>query len=509
MLRQLIGDSSDPNSARILTATTKLVRRFIAGDLPSAARDFFASGIGIPLVKNERGDLRPIVLESVWRRLASSVALEATQREICQAVKPHQFSGIKGATDATALALRVAMERCLDAVMATLDFANAYNAVSRLEMLRAVARDVPQLLPLVLSMYRHAQGSVYVDAGGDGRAPVLCPQGVHQGDVLSPALFCLAIKGLLTRVQQAMEATGEKDPVIAYLDDVSLVGHPRAVEAGIRAILSAPEYGIRLKIDPDRPKCFIAPCSLVGGAHRPGGVQGLARREMGADVLAGFAFQDEGVKVLGTPIGTPEFVAKFLHKQVKDLEEDRDALLFAAAEDPVTAYHILRLSFSKRCDHLFRSVDAPQLCGAGAAHGGDLLHRGSDHHPAVGDHHDLVVFGHRPSAGYFTGAGARLHVDDAAAAAPLHPVLVELGALAVAEFADGEDLRGLVVENRHTHHRVAVLFEVQRANPTGGAAHGAHVFFLEADRHTHAGRHQQFTVTGGDRNSGEGIPIVD
>src|SRR6267143_6338017 len=65
-----------------------------------------------------------------------------------------------------------------------------------------------------------------------------------------------------------------------------------------------------------------------------------------------------------------------------------------------------------------------------AAGDADPLDRHADHDPLLGDHHQFVVGQDFLERDDVAGLGAALQGDDAAAAAVLNPVLVQLGAFA-------------------------------------------------------------------------------
>src|SRR5256885_6989172 len=116
-----------------------------------------------------------------------------------------------------------------------------------------------------------------------------------------------------------------------------------------------------------------------------------------------------------------------------------------------------------------------------AARNADALDRHADHDPLLGDHHQLVVGEHfleRDDVPRLIGA---LQGDDAAAAAVLHAVLVELGALAHALLGDREQGR-LAAHHHHVDHLV-LLVELDPFHAGGRAAHVAHVLLVEPDAH--------------------------
>src|SRR5438445_9494469 len=113
------------------------------------------------------------------------------------------------------------------------------------------------------------------------------------------------------------------------------------------------------------------------------------------------------------------------------------------------------------------------------------LHDALPIYPLLGDHHQLVVLEHLLQGDDIAGLVGALERDDAAAAAVLHPVLVELRALAHALLGHRQQ-RGLAAHHHHVDHAVPLL-ELDPLHAGGGAAHVAHVLLVEPDAHAVAG----------------------
>src|SRR2546427_260870 len=139
-----------------------------------------------------------------------------------------------------------------------------------------------------------------------------------------------------------------------------------------------------------------------------------------------------------------------------------------------------------------------------AAGNPDPLDRHADHDAFLGDHHQLVVRQDLFQRDDLAGFIAALQRDDAAAAAMLDAVFVQLGPLAHTLFhaahrygkgygplahtlfRNGEQ-RGFAAHHDHIDHMVS-LVELDPFHAGRRAAHVAHVFFVEADAHAMRGR---------------------
>jgi hypothetical protein len=102
-----------------------------------------------------------------------------------------------------------------DCVTVQLDLRNAFNTLSRQQMLEAVAQRCPSLLPFATLPYANPtplrlRGSA---------ATIASTRGVHQGDPCSPLFFALALQGPLEELRELDLARP-----LAYADDIFLQG---------------------------------------------------------------------------------------------------------------------------------------------------------------------------------------------------------------------------------------------------------------------------------------------
>src|SRR5882672_5713720 len=151
----------------------------------------------------------------------------------------------------------------------------------------------------------------------------------------------------------------------------------------------------------------------------------------------------------------------------------------------VAVLDVLLLVFLHHARHIHDQVTGRQVHDLHAlrvaARDADAFDRHADHDPLLGDHHQLVVGQHLFQRHDVAGLLVALQRDDAAAAAMLHPVLVELRALAHPLLGHHEQ-RGLAAHHDHVNH-VVFLVELDALHAGGRAAHVAHVLLVEADAH--------------------------
>ena len=149
--------------------------------------------------------------------------------------------------------------------------------------------------------------STYFWWDSDGtRHTVLQGEGCEQGDALAPALFAIGLHNAL------VEATATLQPgeyLAAFLDDLYLVTRPLRTRAAFDEVTEVVER--RAGVQSNLGKCRVYNAQ---GREAPPGVA-----ELGPEVWRGNrAAEERGLVVLGTPVGTPEFMAAHAARRVAE-----------------------------------------------------------------------------------------------------------------------------------------------------------------------------------------------
>ncbi len=260
-----------------------IVKEALRGNVPPHWR----VGKLVLLEKPEKpGKYRPVALLEILRRLASKVALRDPR--LSELLKDLERSGqngvgVPGGAERLAALARGLRERGID--IECLDLTNAFNAVERAAVIRAVARHAPFLLPYVKAMLGNASTLVVVGTGG---ATIDSMRGTAQGDPLSPLLFSLVLWDVITRARGKTTDMGLDVVVEAYLDDVLTVGTPEA-RAAFRGHFAAELSAVGLSL----------------GAHHVNPRKFLGVPMPGAD---GDAYAQEKLKIVLEDIARLKFV---------------------------------------------------------------------------------------------------------------------------------------------------------------------------------------------------------
>lgn len=301
-----------------LASMTKLVNLLLAGKAPKELAQIIASAPVIPLQKPE-GGVRPIAIGEIIRRLVSKTAIAAYREQILDMFVPLQLGiGVPAGAESIVHAVSKLVEDFgLDTAFSMLkvDFKNAFNLVDRKTMFEECRKHFPGLSRWVEYCY--------------GDKPLLwarslqffSTEGVQQGDPLGPLLFSLVLNVLIKKIQVACPNALANN---WYLDDGVVIGTHEELRTVIALI---EEHGPPLGLHLSRSKSEI-------WWPAPNDTEWLFYPEGIAMV------RDDGVKLLGSPIGSADFANRLLLKRIHKI----DALFTEVRklEEPQVQFCLLR-----------------------------------------------------------------------------------------------------------------------------------------------------------------------
>ena len=202
-----------------LHALESVVNILASGKGPRSLSMHLAGASLVALAK-ENGDVRPIAVGEVLRRLTSKCLCSAVRRDA------QGFFGSLQVGVACPLGLEAAIhtisQYCernaasTSKIVMTIDFHNAFNSLDRNALLAACRRDFPTLAAWASWCYSVPSRLLY------NERVVSSTAGVQQGDNLGPLLFAATIHSLLGELKAILGI----DLVIGYLDDIVVAGPP-------------------------------------------------------------------------------------------------------------------------------------------------------------------------------------------------------------------------------------------------------------------------------------------
>ena len=283
------------------------------------------------------------------RRVVSRCIAQMFSSHFHAACSPHQFAlSTRAGTGAVLHALTTATQHNQNSTILSIDGIGAYDAISRNSMLQGL-RDTPEAnrcLPYVRLWYATESEYVWHDAQGQHHT-VIQGEGGEQGDPLMPALFSLGQQPAL-RAVQAQLLPGET--LYAYLDDIYVVVQPHRVRPVYDLLAHHLETHARIRLNQGKTRVW-----------NRGGLQPPDTDTLGPETWVGnqnLPAEQQGLTVLGAPIGTEDYVQTFLHDTLR--KHSPLLVQLPAIPDLQAAWLLLLYTASPRSNYLLRLLPPSQ-----------------------------------------------------------------------------------------------------------------------------------------------------
>ena len=268
-------------------------------EVPQGLGRALTTGSMVALQKDD-GGVRGIVAGETLRRLVARTLTQQYGEALEEECGSLQFAfSTRAGTECVSHMIRAATELDPELTVLSIDEMGAYDLMRRQAMLSKL-QSSPKLLPLLpFVRLSYGQPSRYWWRDKHGKRHVVKQgEGGEQGDPLMPALFCLGLTDTLSEVKAQLQP-GEQ--FFAYLDDIYVLCKPARVKQLYLLLKDTLKNNTGLDLNEGKTRVYNQ------SGTEPEGV-----RELGAQVWTGALDKDpaeRGLKVLGTPVGTAEFMA--------------------------------------------------------------------------------------------------------------------------------------------------------------------------------------------------------
>ena len=319
-----------------------MVSKLACGDVPEEVIDGIRLGRLTALNKPD-GGVRGIVVGDIIRRLVARTMAKQVAKKAEKATAPFQYAlSTKAGCECIAHILQALTDRDANAIVVTVDGVGAYDLISRNAMMEGILKmeDGDQILPFVRCFYGSPSTYLWEDEMGVAQE---IPQGEEQGDPLMPMLFSLGQHAALEAIKRRSR---DHEKLFAFLHDLTVVCHPDKVRDVMNIISQELQAHAHISIHHE-------------------GVEELTRRarlvKPDAVVWKGdhtLLRQQQGIRVLGAPLGSAEYVQSQLEQ--KSVEQETLFHRIPQAQDTQASW-LLLMCGATRSNFWLRMVRPDQV----------------------------------------------------------------------------------------------------------------------------------------------------
>ena len=310
------------------------------------------------LLRKPDDGLRPAASVSWWIQIPSILYLRANADLVRKLVgRGNVAVGVRGGVEALPWAVRMLLEQHPDWCVMSTDCTAAFPSVLR-EVLKKAGVSLKGLTGNVCMHYGRVGATAvneleFLAANGDTYT-LSIPEGGNTGCAKLPALFCIAL-------QEALREVREHHPdvvILGIMDDNFLLGELRKVLAAYAEMKTVLLEQLGLTFNDTKAGIYPQEVAIDDSDLAEIRRLGLVDEKTQQPLIT------TGVKVAGSPVGTPEFVAAFLNKRYAKLDKLAGDLERLASDERASFQGLLSLvqqCVATKSTHLARSLPPDSL----------------------------------------------------------------------------------------------------------------------------------------------------
>jgi hypothetical protein len=374
---------------------TSLFTRFYNGQVHPSIVPFFNSTYLFCLEKDphDKSKLRPIGVPTAIRRLLASHIAKTSRVKFARHLLPYNYAiGVPGGMDFIVKAIQLQVDRFITQpqllgdsptrCLISLDLRNMFNEISRDDILDIIAIAFPEFLPLATMLYNEC-GDVWLKLDTNEWTAISMEEGANQGCPPSSTFAALVLHTVIAPIatslhQRAAARLASGDPgddglggvsdPMAYVDDKNICIYLPDVSFFFSEFQClAPSKGLLLNSFKTRILTSTSGESAIPAITTKFGPS------IASDLQASIATYSSkpcptasnptattpvevttGLRVLGQPVGSPDFCRDFLSNAIDNVEKQVDSL-FQSIDDRATLLRLFATCAMHKTPHLLGS----------------------------------------------------------------------------------------------------------------------------------------------------------
>jgi len=347
-------DDNGPDSPIVIL--TEMLACISAGSIPAALGPVLASCRCLAAYKSDLTP-RPLAAGEIMRRVLGRSMIQEMNPEFAKFLGPTQRGvGIAGGPEQVVHLARALLQADEEVCCVSTDIRAAYQEMNRSHILREKRQHFPGIAHYSWVIYGRPSRLYYEPPSSSGDDEFIASQeGSQQGANDGSADFAIGLHPVLQKVR----TNHSNVTVSAVHDDVQIIGRPLHVAAALRDFVTyAAEIGLRLNTT--KTKVYSMGKTTLTILTVRKAFEGLAK------IVA----SDEGITLMGSPIGADDWVLAELQKTVNENRSRLNALFLL--DSAQHANHILLRTCVSRVTHLLRTVPPSLTRAMAEQHDADI-----------------------------------------------------------------------------------------------------------------------------------------
>ena len=399
LARRRTSNKPSNKKSQVGRATGKILATFFSilanGDVPENIKELLRTTYTVALLKdvNDNTKLRPLGIPAAIRRILCGLVIVKFGSDFASYLLPNNFAvGVKGGIDVITTTVRLAVDKFISGpesrgqvrtrALVSLDIKNMFNAISRETLRHIISESFPHLENFADLLYdSFGKTAVKMDDGTWRYIPV--QEGFAQGCPISPIFAAIVLQHILKKVEADLgpEATarlsllnpsatddglGGLMLLLAYVDDVNCVLPLKDVSLFLESFKRHGEsLGAVMNREKTRILTSTSNMKVTERLRKRDGPGDEQLAKLLEETIATFSLKQEdgklvphevtdGLRVLGVPIGSPDYCRNFVRKTL-DVAKLHAAKVLSGLESDQTKLQLYKSCIAHKLTHLFAS----------------------------------------------------------------------------------------------------------------------------------------------------------
>lgn len=294
---------------------------------------------------------RPACIGMTWRRLIVAGVVREWKPKLEEVFREADQFGVVVAGGVEKVAMHAQLVHQAGHWVIQTDCSNAFNTAKGTAIMAQAAKSTPDLVEYIARCYDEVPAKAVYEMDSGERRTIECKSGVQQRDEMGPPLFCFVLVSIVIKLNHKHEPLGVC--LKAYMHDISL--HFKEITATTIPV-------VQDLVDELQAAGIIVNRGKSSALPPPGhAVTHEERRLLGE---AGLPIAEEGITVVGVPIGTDDFIKGFAADVITKGGARKLARMLARMPDKQVAHLITSMSLVQRSAYIERGIDHTLVNGA-------------------------------------------------------------------------------------------------------------------------------------------------